>query len=71
MVCALPSVRFSKGQSWLTQATDSDTPVVEVVDHTSNASATTTSKMSKRELKAYLVSLTPFPTTLCYCFYPP
>lgn len=35
---------------------EADTPVVEVVDHTSTASANT-AQMSKRELKAYLVCL--------------
>ncbi|KAL2134732.1 hypothetical protein VTI74DRAFT_10974 [Chaetomium olivicolor] len=40
-----------------------DTPVVEVVDHTSTALTTTTTKMSKRELKAYLSSRPPDPST--------
>jgi hypothetical protein len=44
--------------------TDTETSVVEVIDHTSTAS-TVTASMSKRELKAYLVRLPPHqPTTV-------
>lgn len=44
-------------QSW-TDTTRTDTPVVEVVDHTSTA-PNPTANMSKKELKAYLVSFPP------------
>ncbi|KAK3302163.1 uncharacterized protein B0T15DRAFT_294836 [Chaetomium strumarium] len=41
---------------------DTETPVIEVVDHTSEASAAAIAKMSKQELKAYLSSRPPDPS---------